>query len=69
MKHTNCRLGNLSGDNSFPVIGYGNETLFWMTYDTEAKAKASHELLTAALKGAIIIDKGRATHAHTGACF
>jgi hypothetical protein len=55
MKHTNCRPGNVSGDNSFPVINHEDKRLFWMTYDTEAKAKAAHELLTAALKGAGVV--------------
>jgi hypothetical protein len=60
MKHTNCRLGNMTGADgdggwSFMVIGYGNETLFWMTYDTEARAKAAHELLTAAFEGAGVV--------------
>jgi hypothetical protein len=52
MNHTNCRLGNVTGDNSFRVIGYGEETLFWMTYSTKAEAEEAYRLMDAALKGA-----------------
>jgi hypothetical protein len=55
--HRSCRIGDVFNQGSqvgwaFLVKGEADETLFWMTYPTEAAARAAHKLIAQALEGA-----------------
>jgi hypothetical protein len=58
MKHTNLRLSEVSNQGqsvgwTFRFMDDGNAPLFWLAYDTEARAKEAHDLMAKALEMAI----------------